>query len=360
MYLKRLELNHFRNYRSAVAEFTPGMNVITGDNAQGKTNILDGILVASLGKCHRAAKDKELILWGEERARVTATAVKRFGDESVEVTLDRVAGKTVAVNAMPISKLGELMGVVATVMFSPDQMSIVKESPVERRRFMDIALCQLSKPYFYLLNRYNRIVSQRNRLLKTGHADADVLDVWDMQLAREGAKIIKTRRGFISRLSVAARSAHAYLSGDRETLYLSYEGIEGADVAEIESKFMEKLLATREADVKLGFTHAGPQRDDMKIEINGIDVRTFGSQGQQRTAALSLKLAELQLARAETSESPILLLDDVLSELDPMRQRQLLSLVDVQTIITCTHIASEIADVLREYKTFRVVAGTIK
>ena len=359
MYLKRLQLKNFRNYVSQDAEFAPGMNIIAGDNAQGKTNILDAILVTSLGKCHRTAKDKDLILWGEQRATATAFAQKRYGDDSVTVDIDRTEGKSVAVNGMPISRLGEMMGVVATVLFSPDQMAIVKDAPGERRRFMDIALCQLSKPYFYLLNRYNRIVTQRNKLLKTGRADDDSLDVWDMQLAREGAKIVKTRRGFIARLTDEAARIHDYLSGGKEQLTLSYEGIEGKDLAEIESNFSEKLLACRESDRKMGFTHVGPQRDDMKIDVNDIDVRTFGSQGQQRTAALSLKLGELKLARAETAESPILLLDDVLSELDPMRQRQLLGLVDVQTIITCTHISAEIADTIQEYKAFRVVAGKL-
>lgn len=359
MFLKKLQLKNFRNYASQEALFAPGMNIITGDNAQGKTNLLDAILLTSLGKCHRAAKDKELIRWGEERASVTAAAEKRFGDETVEVVLDRAAGKAVAVNGMPVAKLGELMGVVATVLFSPDQMRIVKDAPGERRRFMDIALCQLSKPYFYLLNRYNRIVAQRNKLVKSGHASADALDVWDMQLAREGAKIVKTRRGFIARLGAEAADAHRFLSGEKETLTLSYEGIEGDDVKTAEENFLEKLAATRESDLKMGFTHVGPQRDDMRIEINGIDARTFGSQGQQRTAALSLKLAELRLARAETGESPILLLDDVLSELDPMRQRQLLSLVDVQTIITCTHISAEIRDTLSEFRLYKVVAGQL-
>lgn len=359
MYLKSLQLKNFRNYASQEALFAPGMNIVTGANAQGKTNLLDAVLLASLGKCHRAAKDKDLIMWGQDRATVFACAEKRFGDDTVEITVDRAAGKAVSVNGMPVSRLGELMGVVATVMFSPDQMRIVKDSPGERRRFMDIALCQLSKTYFYLLNRYNRIVAQRNRLIKSGHASPDALDVWDMQLCREGSKIVKTRRGFISRLEREAAEVQRFLSGGQEELRLAYEGIEGEDLAAVESNFTEKLAASREIDLKMGFTHIGPQRDDMRIEINGIDARTFGSQGQQRTAALSLKLAELRLAKAETGESPVLLLDDVLSELDPMRQRQLLSLVDVQTIVTCTHISAEIADTLKEYKMYKVVSGTI-
>lgn len=357
MYVKRLTLQNFRNYAAETAEFSDGINLLIGDNAQGKTNMLDAIILSSLGKCARVARDKELILWGAERARVSVEAVKRYGEDTVEAVIDKTVGKCVSINGMPLTRLGELMGVVATVLFSPEQMSIVKEAPGERRRFMDIALCQLSKPYFYLLNRYNRILSQRNKLIKSGSAGG--LEVWDMQLAREGARIVKTRRGFLKRLSGFAGAAQESLSGGKEKLELGYEGIAGETAEEIENNFSEALLRTRESDLRLGFTHTGPQRDDISISINGVDARAYGSQGQQRTAALSLKLAELELYTAESGEAPVLLLDDVLSELDPGRQRQLLEAVRVQTVITATHISPEIASALRQYKAFDVAGGRI-
>ena len=357
MVLKSLHLRDFRNYTEQEVSFADGMNILMGDNAQGKTNLVDAVMLVSLGKCPRVTRDRELIRWNADRARVQAEVVKRYGDDEVEAVIDKTVVKCVSVNRMPLTRLGELMGVVATVLFSPEQMSIVKDAPGERRRFMDIALCQLSKPYFYLLNRYNRILSQRNKLIKSGNHAA--IEVWDMQLAHEGARIIKTRRGFIERLSVFAAAAHSRLSGGKETLCLSYEGIAGDTAETIEAAFIEELARTRESDLRLGFTHAGPQRDDIRITVGDVDCRTYGSQGQQRTAALSLKLAELELYRAESGEAPVLLLDDVLSELDPGRQRQLLQSVDVQTIVTCTHISSEIKDALRGYRAMRVSAGRI-
>lgn len=357
MVLRRLYVRDFRNYTEQEVSFCDGMNILVGDNAQGKTNLIDAIMLVSLGKCPRVTRDRELIRWQTERAEVRATTVKKYGDDEVDVTIDKSVGKCVSVNRMPLTRLGELMGVVATVLFSPEQMSIVKDAPLERRRFMDIALCQLSKPYFYLLNRYNRILAQRNKLIKSGNHAA--IEVWDMQLAHEGARIVKTRRGFIERLSAFASRAHEKLSGGKETLELRYEGLEGDTAEQIEDAFIKELTRTRESDLRLGFTHTGPQRDDLAITVGGADCRTFGSQGQQRTAALSLKLAELELYKNESGESPILLLDDVLSELDPSRQRQLLATVDVQTVVTCTHISSEIEDALRGYRKMRVSSGRI-
>lgn len=359
MYINRLTLKNFRNYGYETASFVDGVNILIGDNAQGKTNIIDAIELCSIGKCSRVNRDRELIRWGQDRAKAEVTAVKRYGEDRVEAVLDKSTNKTVSVNGMPLTRLGELMGTVATVMFSPEHMSIVKDSPQQRRRFMDIALCQLSKPYFYLLNRYNRILSQRNKLLKSGRADSEALDVWNIQLVGEGSKIIKTRRGFISRLSQYADAAQDKLSGGRERLRLSYEGIEGEGIDAISERFFAELIRTKESDIKLGFTHTGPQRDDISISINDIDARTYGSQGQQRTAALSLKLAELELYKEQSGYRPVLLLDDVLSELDPSRQRQLINMVKVQTVITCTHIPAEVKSALTEYKPFIINSGKI-
>lgn len=357
MVLRRLQLKDFRNYAEQEVTFSDGMNLLMGDNAQGKTNLIDAITLVSLGKCPRVTRDRELIRWGADRARVKAEVEKKYGSDEVEALVDKTLGKCVSINRMPLTRLGELMGMVATVLFSPEQMAIVRDAPAERRRFMDIALCQLSKPYFYLVNRYNRILGQRNKLIKSGnHAG---IEVWDMQLAHEGSRIVKTRRGFIARLSGFAAEAHMRLSGGKEKLELQYEGIGGETAEAIESNFLEELLRTRESDLRLGFTHTGPQRDDIRIGVGGADCRTYGSQGQQRTAALSLKLAELELYAAESGEAPVLLLDDVLSELDPGRQRQLLESARVQTIVTCTHVSSEIASALKSYRAMCVTSGSI-
>jgi DNA replication and repair protein RecF len=284
----------------------------------------------------------------------------RAGSEQIDIVLDRTENKRVAINRLPISRMGELMGVAATVFFSPGEIKVVQASPGERRTFMDVALCQISRAYFYLLQRYNRTLSQRNRLLKSGHAGDDALDVWDMQLAEHGSRIIKTRRGFIERLAPFAAKNHAYLSDEREQLVLTYEGIDGATVEEIADNFKRLLKTQREKDRLMGHTHSGPQKDDIAIIVDGMDARSYGSQGQLRTAALSLKLAELDLNLSEKGDCPILLLDDVLSELDKSRQERLLRrAAEIQTILTCTYIDNAVFGGVGEYKAFKVEAGQV-
>lgn len=361
MIVKTAELTDYRNYAQLRVDFFGGINVLCGDNAQGKTNLLEAVYLCSVGRSPRTPRDKELIRKGCERGRIKLTQEDRGGDNSVEILLDRVENKRVAINGMPITRMGELMGVVAAVYFSPDEMRIIKDAPGDRRRFMDIALCRMSKAYFYLLGRYNKILSQRNRLLKSGRATDDVLDVWDAQLAAEGAKIAKTRRGYVERLSRFASEAHEYLSDGKESLRLEYEGFEGNDTAEAEKSFAAELLRNRERDKQLCFTSCGVQKDDIAVKIGDTDVRAYGSQGQQRTAALSLKLSEMELHYAQSGEYPVLLLDDVLSELDPYRQRKLIERSKkYQTVITCTHLPAEIQSVLGEYALYSVKSGTVK
>ncbi len=359
MFITHIEVNKYRNYVSQSITLSDGVNVFSGGNAQGKTNLLEAVYLLSIGKSARTAKDRDLILWDAEQATVRATVKKKFSCESVEMVLSRKENKRVAVNGLPISKLGELMGVLHTVYFSPDELRIVKDSPVERRRFIDIAICQLSKNYFYTLTRYNKILSQRNKLLKTGGTDAS-FDIWDEQLAREGAKIIRTRRGFVRKLETEAKAAHTFLTGGGEDLSLGYESLDGETVPELEIALLSALKKSRDKDRNLGFTSIGPQRDDLEIKCNGIDVRNFGSQGQQRTAALSLKLAELEIFRDEAGEYPVLLLDDVLSELDPSRQLKLIQkLSGLQTIITCTHIDPMLKENISNMTTFTISGGRV-
>ena len=360
MIVKRAELYDYRNYAQARVDFCDGINVLCGDNAQGKTNLLEAIYFGSVGRSPRTPRDKELIRKGCDRGRIKLTQLDRGGENTVEILLDRNENKRVAINGMPITRMGELMGVVAAVYFSPDEMRIIKDAPGDRRRFMDIALCRMSKAYFYLLGRYNKILAQRNRLLKSGRATDDVLDVWDAQLAGEGAKIVKTRRGYVERLGGFASEAHEYLSDGKESLTLEYEGFEGADQAEIEKNFACELLRNRERDKALCFTSCGVQKDDIAVKVGDTDVRAYGSQGQQRTAALSLKLSEMELHRAQSGEYPALLLDDVLSELDPYRQRKLIERSkNYQTIITCTHLPAEIASALGEFALYSVKGGAV-
>ena len=358
MYITRVTLNNYRNYGSLGLELSPGLNVFTGENAQGKTNLLEAVYFTGVGRSMRTPRDKELIRWGDDMARIRADAAGRYGKSRVEIVLDKRENKRVAINGVPVKKLGELMGVIMVVLFSPDEIAIIKEAPGERRRFIDIAISQISRTYFYLLTRYNRILSQRNRLLKAGGADTQ--DVWDLQLADVGAKIIKTRKGFIARLNGLADKNHEYLTAGRERLTLRYESIEGENEQEIRENFLAELKRTRERDVIQGFTHVGAQTDDMAVLAGDLDIRRFGSQGQQRTAALSLKLAQLDLFYEETGEYPVLLLDDVFSELDETRRNKLIErLLGHQTIITCTNAQKELREAFEEAAFYRVENGTV-
>lgn len=359
MYITRVTLNNYRNYGSLGLDLSPGLNVFTGENAQGKTNLLEAVYFTGVGRSMRTPRDKELIRWGDDMARIRADAVGRYGKSRVEIVIDKRENKRVAINGAPVKKLGELMGVIMVVLFSPDEIAIIKEAPGERRRFIDIALSQISRPYFYLLTRYNRILAQRNRLLKAG-SGADTLDVWDLQLADSGAKIIKTRKGFIARLNGLADRNHEYLTAGRERLTLRYESMDGETEDEIREKFLSELKRTREKDVFQGYTHVGAQTDDMAVLAGDLDIRKFGSQGQQRTAALSLKLAQLDLFYEETGEYPVLLLDDIFSELDETRRDKLTErLSGHQTIITCTNAQKGLKEVFDQAVFYRVENGSV-
>lgn len=336
MVIERASLLNFRNYVSESVEFAPGVNLVIGDNAQGKTNLIEAVHLLSIGRSVRTPKLGELIRFGEKQGTVSLTANKKEGRYTVEMTLSGRDKRQVLINGLPVSRLGELMGVVSTVMFTPDEIGIIKAAPKTRRRFLDIALCQLSKAYFYALSKYNKVLSQRNRLLKEG-GTRDELDVWDLQLIPFGAKVVYMRRQYMSVLESYAKTEHEFLTDGGEVLSLTYDGIAGLDEGEVAENYKRALIDTREKDTFLRFTHVGPHGDDFLIKADGIDLRKYGSQGQQRTAALSLKLAELAYFEATEGDAPILLLDDVFSELDPHRQEKLKArLSGHQTIITLT------------------------
>ncbi len=360
MYVKRIELKNFRNYTSQSAEFSPSLNLLCGDNAQGKTNLLEAVYLCATGYSPRATRDRQLILRDQDNGSVSLEVVRKDGVSTVEIFLSKSENKRIRINGLPILKMGELFGKLNAVFFSPDELRLVKETPEERRRFMDVDLSQMSKAYYYTLMRYNRALKQRNVLIKKTQPSAlkEMLPVWDAQLAHEGARIVRQRKEFVKRLSSHAKEVHAFLTDGKEELSLSYAGT-GADAetdAILEATLNEKLRENFEKDVSLGFTTTGPHRDDIRILANGTDMRLFGSQGQQRTCALSMKLAELEIFKETCGEFPILLLDDVLSELDLNRQKKLFAYIrNVQTILTCTHVDDEL--LYGGEKIFRIRGG---
>lgn len=342
MEVTRIVLENFLSYGRADVSPAMDLNVVFGENASGKTNLIDSLYFASVGRSSRHTKDKELIKWDTETgARVTIFVKKKYSKHIIDIYIDPEGRKRIAIDGLPIQKIGELLGVLNIVWFSPAEIALVKDTPADRRRFVDISLSQQSKTYFYTLQRYNKLLVQRNSILKnySGRpALADMLAVVDADFLRCASYIIAERKKFIERLSPLAAKAHSALTDGSEALALTYE-TEAVDFEKIAATLAEVSLSTMENDCRLGYTTAGPHRDDLKISANGIDLRRFGSQGQQRSAVLSLKLAEIAAFVEKTGETPVLLLDDVLSELDGKRQTALFNAIQhMQTIITCTEI----------------------
>ncbi len=332
MRILSLTLANYRNYARAELRPCAGVTVLAGDNAQGKTNLLEAVYLCCTGRSHRTRQDRELIRWGEEFCRVAVEAERRDGTHAVEIAIPAAGRRRIRVNGSEIGRSGELMGHVTGVLFSPEDLRLIKDGPAERRRFLDIALSQIRPSYYYALQRYARALRQRNEILRAGRLET--LEAWDEQLARAGSEIMAARAAYIERLNAAAACTHEDIACARETLSIAYApNVENGDL-------LEALRRSRDADVRRMTTGAGAHRDDVRLCVDGRELRLFGSQGQQRTAALSLRLAELDVVKEESGEAPVLLLDDVMSELDPERRRRLLARLDgVQTIVTCTDIA---------------------
>lgn len=358
MIIKSLELENYRNYDSLQIEFDNNTNILFGDNAQGKTNILESIYMAGTTKSHKSSKDKEIIQFDKDQAHIEIMIEKNEIPYKIDMHLRRSKSKSIAINGTPIKKAAELLGMMNIVFFSPEDLNIIKSGPSERRRFIDMELCQLDKFYLYNLTNYNKIVNQRNKLLKEiyqNYSLKDTLDIWDSQLISYGSKIIERREQFVKQLNEIIDPIHKKLSGDREELTIVYS----PDI--LIDKYEKKLKQNRERDIHMKLTSVGPHRDDLIFNVHDIDIRKFGSQGQQRTTALSLKLAEIEIVKKITNDTPILLLDDVLSELDSNRQNYLLnSIGDIQTIISCTGLDEFINNRFQINKVFNVVNGTIK
>ena len=358
MIIKSIELSNFRNYKELNLPFDAGTNILYGDNAQGKTNILEAVYLSGTTKSHKGSKDKEMIFFDSEEAHIRTIVEKEEKQYQIDMHLRRRGSKGVAINKIPIKKAGELFGILNMVFFSPEDLNLIKNGPAERRRFLDIELCQLDKLYLSDLTKYHKILNQRNKLLKDIVYNSDLLEtlpIWDAQLVETGRRLIQRRKQFIEELNQIIFQIHFNLTGGKEHLILKYE-------PNIDDIFFEdELLKVKAKDLRLCQTTVGPHRDDMLFSIDGIDIRKFGSQGQQRTSALSLKLAEIEIVKQIIHNTPILLLDDVLSELDSSRQNYLLnSITDIQTIITCTGLEEFVKNRFHINKVFRIVKGTIK
>ncbi len=334
MIVKKIELENFRNYKSLDLEINQGKNILYGNNAQGKTNILEAIYICSTTKSHRSNKDIELIKFNEKEAHIKLFLEKKDKEFRIDVHLRKNKTKGIAVNGIPIKRASELFGIFNVIFFAPEDLNIIKNGPSERRRFMDLELCQLDKMYVHNLINYNKVLNQRNRLLKDISFNPkleETLDVWDEQLVLYGKEIIKKREEFIKQISKIIKPIHEDLTNKEESIKIDYH-----KNTEIRN-FEKNLKKNRSTDLKYKSTSVGPHRDDILFFNKDINIRTYGSQGQKRTIALSLKLAEIELVKKIIKDTPVLLLDDVLSELDSDRQNHLLErLNDIQTIITCT------------------------
>ena len=357
MIIQSLEIADYRNYDSLHIDFSSGTNILYGDNAQGKTNILEAIYMSATTKSHKGTKDKDVVNFNKEEAHIRTYLEKEGIETRVDMHLRKNKSKGIAIDGQKIKKAAQLLGLLNVVFFSPEDLSIIKNGPAERRRFVDMELCQLDQFYLYNLNNYNKIVNQRNKLLKDMYFNPslkETLNIWDSQLISFGSKIIERRQLFVEQLNEIILDIHGKLSGGRENLVIQYEP--DVTIGDYEAK----LAANQERDVKLKQTTTGPHRDDFSFLVGNIDIRKFGSQGQQRTAALSLKLSEIELVKKMTKDNPVLLLDDVLSELDSNRQNYLLSTIgDIQTIITCTGLDEFVNNRFEIDKVFHIENGKI-
>jgi len=358
MYVSTLQIADFRNISWADIELKNGINILYGQNAQGKTNFLESVYLCSTGRSHRTKFDKELVMFDKKEAHVRVYIQKNNTSEKIDVHIKKDDKKGVAVNGIALKKLGDLFGTLYGVIFSPEDLQLIKSSPGERRKFMDIELCQLSNVYYYHLQQYYKILKQRNNLLKEiikNPSLEETLFVWDSQLVDFGKRLIESRRKFILKINEIASRKHTEITNGSENLIIEYKP--NTD----EENFEKKLSENIKRDIFIGSTSVGPHKDDILFLINGSEVKTYGSQGQQRTAALSAKLAEIEIIKNETGETPVLLLDDVLSELDEGRQYYLMeSIKDIQTIITCTGIEDSIKKYIKKAAVFNVENGVIK
>lgn len=363
MYIKDIELTNFRNYDHLEVDFNQNVNLILGNNAQGKTNLLEGIYLTSIGRSFRTSKDSDLVKFDETMAKVKTNAVKEVYDTSVEIVIKKDAKKAVKKDGVNIKKTSELMENILIVIFSPEDLKIVKDEPEKRRKFIDRELCQIKPLYYESLSNYKKTLLQRNMYLKEDRIDQSILDLWDVQLAKYGSRIINMREKFVKKISDFSGKIHNSITNGKETLFLDYNpNIQFLDnLDDQEGFFYDEIKRSFSNDMRQRTTTKGPHKDDISFFVDGINMRNFGSQGQQRTCALSLKLAELNLIKEETGEDAILLLDDVMSELDIERQEYLIkTLKQNQLFITTTDIDEKLRDSFPDAKIIYVDKGKIR
>ena len=362
MYIKEIELKDYRNYKELKVSFSENVNIFLGNNAQGKTNLLEGIYLNAMAKSFKTNKDKELIKFGEEFCKVKTIAFFDDEDHSTEILINKDGKKGVKIDGVKIKRTSELLERIFIIIFSPEDLKIVKDEPEKRRKFIDRELCQIKPGYYNDLYNYKRVLKQRNTYLKETNIETSILDIWDWELAKYGSRVVGRRNEFINRINEISKEIHDKISGGKENLELIYEpNVKSFTEENPEEYFYNILLKNRNDDIRNRTTGKGPHKDDLNISADGIDLRKFGSQGQQRTAALSLKLSEIKLIEEEMGEKPILLLDDVLSELDNDRQNYLIhSLGGNQLFITTTDISGKVARQLPEGKVFKITSGQIE
>lgn len=368
MIIERLQLLNYRNYESLTLQFSPKINVFIGENAQGKTNVMESIYVLAMAKSHRTSKDKELIRWESDYGKIEGVIQNRYGSFPMELTISK-KGKKGKINHLEQPKLSDYIGQMNVIMFAPEDLNIVKGSPQIRRRFIDMEIGQISPVYLHELLNFNKLLKQRNQLLKINQSkkkiDEVLFDIYTEQYIQSAVQIIRKRFQFVELLQEWAEPIHSGISRGLETLTIKYRPTTGMDanwtVEEMALYLDEKLSEVKQKELERGTTLVGPHRDDLQFFVNDYDVQTYGSQGQQRTTALSLKLAEIELIKQETKETPILLLDDVLSELDDYRQSHLLNTIqgEVQTFVTTTSVEGIHHETMKHAKMFHVKQGEI-
>ncbi|MFK0729877.1 MAG: DNA replication/repair protein RecF [Gloeotrichia echinulata GP01] len=370
MYLKTIHLRQFRNYKDQKVAFTAAKTILVGNNAQGKSNLLEAVELLATLRSHRMGRDRDLVQEGEIIAQINATLERDVGDSELTLTLRRNGRRTVAINGESVRRQMDFLGVLNAVEFSSLDLDLVRGSPETRRHWLDTLLIQLEPVYAHILQQYNQVLRQRNAFLKqnleTLHATSlnSQLALWDAQLATTGTRVIRRRDRAILRLAPIATTWHSSISGSTEKLEVKYAPsvpLEQNQPEQVQQAFLAKIQQRAIAELRQGTTLVGPHRDEVELTINQTPARQYGSQGQQRTLVLALKLAELQLIEEVVGEPPLLLLDDVLAELDPSRQNQLLDAIQdrFQTLITTTHLSAFDSQWLNSSQILFVKAGEI-
>lgn len=363
MRVNRLILHNFRNYVNINIEFTANINVFIGPNAQGKTNLLEALYIAAMGRSHRTTIDQELIRWDQTAASAEVVFYRQEVENSVKIKFIANQNKEILYNSHPVPAR-EIIGSLNAILFSPEDLLLIKGAPALRRRFLDNEISQANPPYYKHLLNYNRMLHQRNNLLKKireGKSSAELLSPWDEQIANTAATLTQKRLEAVKKLTMLANLHHRKITSSQENLTVAYHinGLNQDKTDDLKDWYLEQLNQQRRQDIMTGSTSVGPHRDDLIFSVNGKNLRNFGSQGQQRTGVLALKLAELEFIKSETGEYPILLLDDVMSELDSARRSELLLFIRerIQTFITAAD--EQYFSQAKIGKFYRILGGTV-